>query len=394
MTAYDFDILYERKNTSSLKYDFAMERKGREDLIPLWIADMDFRLPKEITDDVKARAEHGIFGYTDPDRNYKDALKQWFLKRHGFEIKDEWNTVEPGIVYSISAAIRAYTEKGDAVLVQEPVYYPFMDTIRLNGRRVVNNELVYKNGRYEIDFEDFENLITENEVKMFVLCSPHNPVGRVWSREELIKLADICLKHDVLVFSDEIHSDFVYEGKRHVSYITLGEKYTKKLILGTSPGKTFNIAGLQVANIIIPDREIREAFRRENEAAGYSQGNTLGMCATASCYRKGEIWLEELLKYLEGNLSYVRDFLERELPEVKLVEPEGTYLLWLDFSRVTKDGDDLEKLITDESKLWLDPGKIFGTKSELFQRINIACPRQLLERALGQLRDAIRRREK
>ena len=393
MGNYNFDEIIDRKNTSSLKYDFGIERKGREDLIPLWVADMDFKLPDEVIEDLHKRIEHGIFGYTDPKDDYRKALKNWYKTRHGFEIENDWNTVVPGIVYSIAVAIRAFTDPGDSVLIQQPVYYPFMETITLNHRKVVNNQLVYKNGRYEIDFEDFERKIVEGNVKLFLLCSPHNPVGRVWTKKELEKMADICLEHDVYVFADEIHSDFVYSGHEHTSFITLGEVYTQRLILGTSPSKTFNIAGLQVANIIIPDAKIRKAFKLENEASGYSQGNVLGMAATISAYNNGADWLDELLLYLEGNVNYVRSFLKENLPQVKLVEPEGTYLIWLDFSEVTDDPKDLEKLIVDEAKLWLDSGVIFGKETALFERINIASPRSLIEQALEQLYIAIKKRE-
>jgi cystathionine beta-lyase len=393
MGNYNFDEIIDRKNTSSLKYDFGIERKGREDLIPLWVADMDFKLPDEVIEDLHKRVEHGIFGYTDPKDDYRKALKNWYKTRHGFEIENDWNTVVPGIVYSIAVAIRAFTDPGDSVLIQQPVYYPFMETITLNHRKVVNNQLVYKNGRYEIDFEDFERKIVEGNVKLFLLCSPHNPVGRVWTKKELEKMADICLEHDVYVFADEIHSDFVYSGHEHTSFITFVEVYTQRLILGTSPSKTFNIAGLQVANIIIPDAKTRKAFKLENEASGYSQGNVLGMAATISAYNNGADWLDELLLYLEGNVNYVRSFLKENLPQVKLVEPEGTYLIWLDFSEVTDNPKDLEKLIVDEAKLWLDSGVIFGKETALFERINIASPRSLIEQALEQLYIAIKKRE-
>ena len=392
MGKYNFDEIVDRKNTSSLKFDFGIERKGRDDLLPLWVADMDFKLPDEIIEDIEKRVSHGIFGYTDPKDDYKKALKNWFSERHDIELEDEWNTVVPGIVYAIATTIRALTKPGDSVLIQQPVYYPFMETIKLNNRKVVNNQLVYRNDHYEIDFEDFEKKIIEEDVKLFLLCSPHNPVGRVWTKDELIRMADICLRHDVFIFADEIHSDFIYRGFKHTSFLTLGEKYIKKTVLGTSPSKTFNIAGLQVANIIIPDPDIRSSFKRENEAAGYSQGSVLGMTATISAYTKGKQWLDELLDYLEGNLNFVRDFLKEKLPEIKLIEPEGTYLIWLDFSKITDSHKELEKLIVDDAKLWLDSGVIFGRETALFERINIACPRKILKQAMEQLYEAVSRR--
>ncbi|SDB28071.1 MalY/PatB family protein [Butyrivibrio sp. INlla16] len=390
MTIYNFDKIVDRKNTSSLKYDFGPERKKRDDLLPLWVADMDFKLPDEVIEDIEKRVKHGIFGYTDPKDDYKTALRNWYLKRHGFEIKDNWNVLTPGVVYAIATAIRALTDKGDAILIQQPVYYPFAETVKQNGRKLVNNQLVYKNGHYEIDFDDFEKKIISENVKLFLLCSPHNPVGRVWTKDELTRIADICKKHDVYVFADEIHSDFIYKGNKHTPYISLGEEYTGKLIVGTSPSKTFNIAGLQIANIIIPNEEIRRVFVAENEAAGYSQCNAVGLTATMSAYTKGEKWLDELIEYLEGNVSYVKDFLKEKLPQIHLIEPEGTYLIWLDFSEFTDNHKELEKLIVDEAHLWLDPGIIFGRETALFERINIACPRKILEQAMTQLYEGVR----
>ncbi|WP_029320224.1 MalY/PatB family protein [Butyrivibrio sp. AE3004] len=389
MSRYDFDTVIDRKNTSSLKYDFGPERKNRDDLLPLWVADMDFKLPDEIIEDIEKRVKHGIFGYTDPKEDYYAAVRNWFLKRHGITVKDEWNTITPGVVYAIATAIRALTEEGDAVLIQQPVYYPFTEMIKLNNRRAVNNQLIYRDGYYEIDFNDFENKIISEKVKLFLLCSPHNPVGRVWTKEELIKIADICERNGVYVFADEIHADFVYKGFKHISYLTLGEKYTKKLIVGTSPSKTFNIAGLQIANILIPDENTRKAFRVANEAAGYSQCSALGLTATISAYTKGGGWLDELLDYLEGNVFFIKNYLEEKIPEVRLIQPEGTYLLWLDFSRIADHHKDLEKIIVDKAHLWLDPGIIFGRETNLFERINIAAPRKILEKAMDQLYDAI-----
>ena len=390
MGKYNFDTYYDRRNTSCLKWDFGLERKNRDDLLPLWVADMDYKLPDEILSDIEERVRHGIFGYTDPKEDYKSAVRGWLKRRHGITIEVEWNTVVPGVVYGIATAIRALTEPGDHVLIQQPVYYPFLEMIELNKRVAVNNQLVYRDGRYSIDFEDFEKKIVDNDVKLFLLCSPHNPVGRVWTEQELEKLADICYRHGVYVFSDEIHFDFVYRGQEHISFARLDDKYKEKFILGTSASKTFNIAGLQVANIIIPNKDVRDKFRRENEAAGYSQSNILGLVATKSVYEKGDEWLDELLEYLEGNLSYIRNFLTEKLPEVKLVEPEGTYLVWLDFSGVTEDPGGLKEIVQEKARLWLDAGVIFGKETALFERINIACPRSTVELAMNRLYEAIK----
>ena len=394
MGKYDFDKLHDRRGTSSLKYDFGIERRRRDDLLPLWVADMDFRLPDEILDEIKNRVDHGIFGYTDPKDDYKKAVSEWYKKRHGFDVEYSHLTVVPGIVYAIAVAVRAYTEPGESVLIQEPVYYPFSETVELNHRKLVNNQLVNNDGHYEIDFDDFEKKIVDEKVKLFLLCSPHNPVGRVWTKEELTKIGDICLKHGVTIFADEIHSDFVFKGYKHTSFITLEDKYKEILVLGTSPSKTFNIAGLQVANIIIPNEKLRGKFKAENAASGYSQSNVIGLTATKACYEKGGEWVDELLEYLEGNLDYIREFIKEKLPQIKLIEPEGTYLIWLDFSGVTSDYRDLRKLIEDEAKLWLDGGIIFGRQTSLFERINIAAPRSTIEKAMEQLYEAVSKRNK
>ena len=389
MGKYNFDEIHDRRNTSSIKWDFGLERMGRDDLLPLWVADMDFKLPGEVIADIVKRAEQGIFGYTDPRESYLGPVKDWYKRRHGMDVKSEEITVVPGVVYAIALAVRAYTNPGDAIIIQQPVYYPFASSILNNGRKLVNNQLVYKDGRYEIDFEDFEKKIAENDVKMFIFCSPHNPVGRVWKKEEVMRLAEICKRHDVYVFADEIHSDFVFKGHKHTSFLTLPDEYKAKLIVGTSASKTFNLAGLQVSNIFIPNEETRKLFRKENGAAGYEQPNVLGMVATKSVYEKGEQWLDELLEYLEGNVSFVRNFLKENLPQIRLIEPEGTYLVWLDFSEVTDDYKELERIIVDKAHLWLDAGIIFGRESALFERINIACPRQIVVQAMEQLKEAL-----
>ncbi|MBQ7433541.1 MAG: pyridoxal phosphate-dependent aminotransferase [Lachnospiraceae bacterium] len=389
---YEFGKIIDRRNTSSLKYDFGPERKGRDDLLPLWVADMDFRIPDEVIDELKGRLDHGIFGYTDPKPDYYEALVGWFQRQHGWEVKPEWNTVTPGVVYALATAVRAFTEKGDGVLIQQPVYYPFSEVIVDNHRRLVNNQLRYQEGTYSIDFVDFEQKIVENKVKLFLLCSPHNPVGRVWSREELTRMGEICRQHQVIIVADEIHGDFVYAGHTHVPFASLSEELANQVVVCTSPSKTFNLAGLQTANIIIPNEILRRQFQHENAAAGYSQGNALGLLACRLVYEKGEDWYRELLDYLAENLAFVRAFLKERIPEIKLVEPEGTYLIWLDCSGLTDSYKELEKLFVEEARLWVDAGKIFGRETALFERINIACSRSTLEQALLQLEGAIQNR--
>lgn len=384
-----FDKIINRRNTGCLKFDHGISRKGRDDLIPLWVADMDFQLPEIVLDKIKERVDHGIFGYTEPDTEYYEALKKWYQKRHGWAIEEKWTTVTPGVVYAIATAIKAFTKEGDAVLLQSPVYYPFYKCIESNQRVLIDNPLVYKDGHYQIDFEDYEKKIVDNGVKLFLLCNPHNPVGRVWRREELLRIGEICRKHNVIVFADEIHGDFTYSKYQYIPFASLGKEISELSVVGTSGSKTFNLAGLQTANIFIPNQVLKKKFRLANSAAGYSHANTLGLTANWAAYTYGEEWHDDLVSYLEENLTFVRDFLEKELPQIKLVEPEGTYLIWLDCSGLTDDYRKLREIFEEKAHLWTDDGVIFGRDSALFERINIATQRSVLERAFNQLKEAI-----
>lgn len=394
MGKYNFDQIIDRKNTSCLKYDFGMQRKGRTDLLPMWVADMDFSLPEEILADFHKRIDHGIFGYTDPDAEYYAALDRWFSVHHGYHIQPEWVTLGCGVVYGLATGVKAFTEPGDAVLIQQPVYYPFREVIEDNGRKFVNSQLHYENGKYTIDFTDFEQKIEDNNVKIFLLCSPHNPAGRVWTKEELTRMGDICLKHNVIILDDEIHCDFVYAPHHFTSFLALDEKYRNNLVVFNSPSKTFNVAGLQPGNIIIPDENLRKRYRKANAATGYSQGSIMGQVAVKSCYTKGDEWVKELVEYIAGNIAWVRDFVKENFSKATFVEPEGTYLVWIDFSGYGLSDDELEHLVTDEAKLWLDSGKIFGPATAQFERFNMACPRSTVEKAFQQLKAAFASLEK
>lgn len=387
--SYNFDEIIDRRNTDSLKYDFAARRGKPEDVLPLWVADMDFRTAPGIIEAAVADANFGIYGYTESREDYFEAIANWYQTYFDWKVDRRWLVKTPGIVFAIGVAIKALTNKGDAVMIQQPVYYPFSETIIDSDRKLVNNALVLQDGHYEIDFEDFEKKIKEEEVKLFVLCSPHNPVGRVWTKEELQKIGEICLKYDVKVVSDEIHSDFVYEGRKHFVFTTVDPRFEEISIVCTAPSKTFNMAGLQVSNIFIPNTQIRRAFRKQMSAVGYSQINMIGLRACKAAYQTGRDWLEELKVYLQGNLDFVRDYLEKNLPRIKLIEPEGTYLIWLDFRALGLPEERLEHLIVHEAKLWLDSGAIFGKDGEGFERINIACPRAVLEEACKRLKTAI-----
>ena len=386
---YDFSQVIERNNTLSIKYDFAKERKKPSGLLSLWVADMDFPVAQEIKDALIERCNHGIFGYSEVKTPYYEVIAKWYQEKFNWSTKKQWLVKTPGVVAAIANAIRAFTNIGDAVLIQKPVYYPFFLTIEDNQRKVVNNSLVYKNGRYEMDFVDFEEKIISHKVKLFVLCSPHNPVGRVWNKEELLKIGDICLKHKVIVVADEIHADFVYHGHQHQVFANLKTDYQEITVTCTAPSKTFNIAGLQVSNIFIANENLRKKFKQELKKTANADINVMGLIACQAAYSQGEDWLRQVKIYIAENLEYVKTFLRDNLPQVKLVEPEGTYLLWLDFRELNLTEEELEDLIINKAKLWLDGGTMFGLEGLGFQRINIACPRKILEQALEQLVQAI-----
>ena len=386
---YDFDTVIDRNHTNCLKYDFKTERGMEEDVVPLWVADMDFQTLPEIRSRLQEVVSHGIFGYSDGKEDYFTAVQGWYARHFGWEIKKEWLIKTPGVVYAIAAAVAAYTNEGDAVLIQQPVYYPFGQMIRENKRKLVNNPLQQRDGHYEIDFADFEQKIVEHHVKLFLLCSPHNPVGRVFEEWELKKLGDICIRHHVIVLSDEIHSDFTYPGHTHHVFASLGEVYANQCVICTAPSKTFNLAGLQISNILIPNEKLRHAFESAVTRTGYSQAGIMGLVATQAAYEHGDEWVAELKAYLYENLNFVREYLKENLPQIRLIEPEGTYLLWLDFGGLGLTEKELEELVVKKAKLWLDRGAVFGAEGRGFERINIACPRSTLKQALDQLKNAI-----
>ena len=386
----NFDEIIDRRNTSCLKHDFAVERGYPADILPFWVADMDFRAPAPVIDALKARAEHGIFGYTQIKDDYFAVLRNWFRTRHAWDIERSELIITPGVVFAIATAIRAFTEPGDAVLIQQPVYYPFANMIRQNKRTLVDNPLRLIEGRYQIDFEDFEQKIVEHGVKLFILCSPHNPVGRVWTRAELEQIAAVCLRHNVIVVADEIHEEFIRPGFRHIPFASLSEEAAAVTITCTSPSKTFNLAGLQISNIFIRNAELRRRFKDELSRTGCDEPNTLGLTGAKAAYEHGAAWLTELLAYLEENNARTKAFLAQHLPKVRLVEPEGTYLLWLDFSAYGLSDKELNEKIIHEANLWLDDGPIFGAGGSGFQRINIACPWSTLENGLEHLAKAFR----
>ncbi|MBD5445174.1 MAG: pyridoxal phosphate-dependent aminotransferase [Lachnospiraceae bacterium] len=386
----DFDTVVDRKNTNCLKYDFAVERGMPEDVLPLWVADMDFKTSSYVQDALDRQIEHGIFGYSESKDEYFEAVSGWMKRHHDWEVSKDWLVKTPGVVFALAMAVQAFTDPGDSVLIQLPVYYPFSSVIKGNGRVVVSNTLVYgEDNRYHIDFDDFEKKIVDENIKLFFLCSPHNPVGRVWTKEELLRLGDICYKHHVIVVSDEIHADFVFNG-RHQVFAGLKKEYEEITITCTAPSKTFNLAGLQVSNVFIANPKLRKAFCKQIDIAGYSQLNVMGLVACEAAYRHGDEWYEAMLKYVKSNIDFTRKYVEENLPGVTMAEHEGTYLVWLDFRDTGLDVEQLEHMIVHEAKLWLDSGKIFGDSGKGFQRINVACPRVVLEEALSRIKSCLK----
>ena len=385
----DFDKIIDRKSTCSLKYDFAKRHGMPEDVLPLWVADMDFATSSYVEDALIERAKHGIFGYSESQTSYFEIVRDWIKRHHNWEVQEKWMIKTPGVVFALAMAVKAYTEPGDGILLQLPVYYPFSEVIEDNGRRVVSNTLYLGNdNRYHIDFEDFEKKIVKNRIKLFFLCSPHNPVGRVWTKEELTRLGDICIKHHVIVVSDEIHQDFVFKGK-HLVFANLKKEYEDISITCTSPSKTFNLASMMISHIFIPNRDLRHKFRKQLDAAGISQLGVMGLAACEAAYSKGEEWYQAMHSYVGGNIAFTKKYVEEHLSGVHMVEHEGTYLVWLDFRETGMNVEELENLIIHKAKLWLDSGKVFGECGSGFQRINVACPRKVLLEALDRIRKAM-----
>lgn len=389
---YDFDTPIDRTHTWSIKHDFKKENGKADDILPLWVADMDFRSPDSVVEALKKAVDHGIFGYSRADESYFDAVAAWYQKRHHLTLQPEWMTCTPGIVFALSIAVRAFTQEGDAVLIQPPVYHPFSRAILRNKRTLVENPLVLKDGHYEMDLEDLEQKVLDEHVKLMILCNPHNPVGRVWTREELTALADICLRHHVYVISDEIHGDFVWQGHEQTPYASISEEACLHSMMCTAPSKTFNLAGMATSNLFIPDPEKRRKFRSELLDVGQENMNRLGLFACRAAYEGGGEWLDQLIGYLAGNLALVRDFCKNRVPQIQLVEPEGTYLAWLDCRELGMTDDELMAFFSDEAKVWLDPGTHSGEQGSGFMRFNLGSSRSVIAQALDQIEAAWKKR--
>ncbi len=390
---YDFDTVYDRRNTNSLKWDFAAERHHSEDELSLWVADMDFRSPDPILKALHDVVDRGFFGYTADKKEDREIVCSWFERRHGYAYDPEDMIFAPGVVYALTQAVNGITEPGDAVMISEPVYYPFSALVKDAGRRLVRNVLIHdEEEHYGIDFDIFEKQIKDNDVKVYILCSPHNPVGRVWTKEELLKIGDICLANKVTVFSDEIHADFVYGDNKHIPFASISPEFEQNSVTFTSPSKTFNLAGLQIAEIIARDEKKRAAVKKAVNATGYAEVPVTGLAAMRAAYTECDGWVDETVSYIWKNILYMKDHIDEKIPQLKMKLPEGTYLPWVDCRSLGYDRKELEDLIRNRAKLWLDAGYIFGESGTGWQRFNAACPKSIIVEVMDRLEKAVNER--
>lgn len=384
---YDFDQVIPRRGTDSYKWDSA----GSPDVLPMWVADMDFRTAPAIVDALRRRVEHGIFGYTRVPDSYYEAVTGWFARRHGWAIDRGWMLYTSGVVPAISAVIKALTRPGDKVLVQTPVYNCFFSSIRNNGCGMVASPLVPVDNTYVMDYDDLEQKLSDPQVKVMLLCNPHNPVGRVWKREELVRLGDMCIRHGVTVVSDEIHCELVFPGYRYTPFASISEKFLQHSVTCLSPSKAFNIAGLQIANIVCIDAALRAKIDRAINDNEVCDVNPFGVIATQAAYNEGEEWLDQLIGYLHANYLYMQDFCSENLPQFPLTVLEGTYLVWMDCRTLDLPSEELERRLVAEAGLWLNAGTMYGAEGEGFMRWNIACPRTTLAEGLKRFLDFYRK---
>ncbi|MHC1759541.1 MAG: MalY/PatB family protein [Negativicutes bacterium] len=389
---FDFDNIVDRHGTGSRKWDGTAAVFGNAAALPLWIADADFASPPEVTQTLVKRAKHPVYGYNTQDEALYQSFIDWVKRHHGWDIKKEWILPTPGVAPAISLSILALSEPGDGVVIQTPVYPPFFDAIRDNGRTIVENPLIVENGRYTIDFVDLEEKLAEPQTTLFLLCSPHNPVGRVWTREELVQLQALCQKYNVDVLTDEIHSDLVYSGYHHTVFATLGEFAEQSSVTFMAASKTFNVAGLNLAFAVVPDPQRRTKIHAWINRLQIGRNNLFGVLATEAAYRKGDAWLAALLRYLESNADVLVDFVQNRLPGVRVIKPEGTYLAWLDFREHFQDVKKLRYFLAHQAEVGLNPGETFGVSGEGFARINFATQRSVLVEALTRIEKALRQR--
>ncbi len=400
---YNFDKEINRKGTNSIKWEYIVAEKGvfvvektdrffgKDRALPMWIADLDFQSPKPVIEALTKRAQHGVYGYTHKPDSYFDALVNWMQKRHGWNIKREWISVAPGVVSALAMLVKSFVKPGEKIIIQPPVYRPFYMVAEFNKVKIVKNPLIYKDGRYEMDFDDLARKARDPKVKMLILCNPHNPIGRVWTKKELTRLGEICLKNNVLVVSDDIHGDLIYKGNTFTPFAKLDRKFAQISVTCTAPSKTFNLAGLSTSNIIIPDPELRVRFDWTLLSNGLLDAGIFGSLALETAYTQGADWLDQLMDYIKGNLDYLEEYLAKNIPQIKVVHPEGTYLVWLDCRALGLKQAQLQHLVVDNARVYVEQGTVFGAEGEGFIRMNIGCPRLIVKEAMLRLKNAIQK---
>ena len=393
---YDFDKVYDRSNTGSAKWDAVETIFGNRDVIPMWVADMDFPVAQPITEALKDRTGHDFYGYTRPGESLIEAVVDRMKRKFDWTVQPEWVVFTPGVIPALHTAVRTLTRPGDEVILQEPVYYPFFPVVTAAGCQIINNQLKLTDGRYEMDFEDLENKfrprtgmgLSPSRVRAIVLCNPQNPVGRLWNKEELSRMGEIVIGNGAIVISDEIHCEILYKGYKHTPFASISKEFEQNCIVCMAPSKTFNLAGLGMSSIIIPNEKLRNDFN--NTRAGLVSGqNIFGYVAMEAAYRHGDEWLGQMLEYLQGNLETTIRYFTEKIPKIRVIEPQGTYLLWLDCRRLGMDNDALRTFMRESAKVGFDDGFLFGAGGEGFQRMNIACPRSILEEALRRIEKAV-----
>jgi cystathionine beta-lyase len=388
---YDFDTVLDRSSNFAAKYDELGKKFGKDDLIALWVADMDFKVANPIIEAIQSRAAQGIFGYTSRPDSYFQAIQQWLMNKHEWATDTQLMIHCPGVVPSLSLLIQHFTQPGDNIIIQPPVYYPFFDVVKNNGRTLLENPLKLVNGQYEMDYDHLESL-AKNGAKMLLLCSPHNPIGRVWRKDELVRLGEICLAHGIVVIADEIHSDLVFSGHKHTPFAMISEEFRKNTYTCIAPSKTFNLAGLQASITIFPNANDRNKFDEILGNLDIRRNNCFSLVASEAAYRYGDEWLQQVKEYIEGNFSFIQDFCKKNIPQIHPNFPEGTYLVWIDCRELGMNKDELHNFMINEAKLALDDGYWFGDAYAGYMRLNAACPRSIIAQALERWQNAIEKR--
>ncbi|WP_304341409.1 MalY/PatB family protein [Metaclostridioides mangenotii] len=385
---YNFDDVVDRSDNFAAKWSEMNKKYGTNELLPMWVADMDFKAAPCIVDAIRNRLDQKIYGYTTRPDSYNESIVNWVSKRYGWDIKTDWLIFSPGVMPTISLLISELTDKNDKIMIQEPVYSPFNSIVKANDRELVISPLIKKeNGNYVMNYDEIESKI--KDVKLFILCNPHNPVGRVWTKEELKKLGDICIKNGVKVISDEIHSDIILKGQKHIPFGSISEEFAQNSITCMAPTKTFNIAGLQMSQVILPNEDDYKKLDTAFTRIDIKRNNAFSLVATEAAYNHGEDWLEEFLEYLEGNIDFAIDYINKNIPALKVNKPEATYLLWVDFSGLGKSNEEIAKALVEKGKVALNNGPSFGIGGDQFQRINLACPRAMVEEGLSRIKTAV-----